>query len=65
MGKQVSEDRDLLISLSEAVVLLLDNSLHRPSIERHNLIRSNLHEAIQTKKRDQRDRMTEKRDGPR
>ncbi len=59
----MSRDRDLLISLSEAVVLLLDLSLHRPSLERHNLIRSNLHEAIQTKKRDQKDRETENRDG--
>ncbi|KKL88665.1 hypothetical protein LCGC14_1922460 [marine sediment metagenome] len=59
----MSKDRDLLITLSEAVVLLLDHALHRPSLDRHNKVRSNLNEAIQAKIGDQLDRETEKRDG--
>ncbi len=51
------KDHDLLIALSEAVILLLDHAVHRPSLDRHNLIRTRLNQAVQ-------EAIPEKRDGP-
>ncbi len=59
----MSKNPDLLTALSEAVILLLDHAVHRPSLDRHNLVRTRLNQAVQAdnKRREQR----EKRDGPR
>jgi NADH dehydrogenase FAD-containing subunit len=50
----MSKDRDLLIALSEAVILLLDHAAdhaaHRSSLERHNKIRAHLNQALQEAK---------------
>lgn len=46
----MSEDRDLLIALGEAVILLLDQVVHHPSIERHNKIRAHLNDQVQAAK---------------
>ena len=46
----MSEDRDLLIALGEAVLLLLDHTLHSPGFERHNRIRAQLNKKVQAAK---------------
>jgi hypothetical protein len=46
----MNKDRDLLIALSEAVILLLDHAVHRPSLDRHNLIRTRLNNQVQAAK---------------
>lgn len=46
----MSKDSDLLIALSEAVILLLDHTKHRPSLDRHNKIRAHLNQAVQEAK---------------
>ncbi len=45
-----SKDHDLLIALSEAVILLVDHIKHRPSLDRHNKIRTHLKDQVQEAK---------------
>ena len=46
----MNEDRDLLIALGEALLLLLDHTLHSPGFERHNRIRLQLNNQVQAAK---------------